>query len=137
MAQRRRPTYTPEFRAEAVRLVRTASESVPKIARDLGISLGSLRGWVAATRPAPDVPLTDDERSELRRLRREVHELRMERDILKNVWSAPPLQGVTRAMAETACVNVSGLQVEPQLLALMESARTDPHKAFGHDRPHF
>jgi transposase len=83
MAQRRRPTYTPEFKAEAVRLVRTSSDSVPKIARDLGISLGSLRSWIAATRPPSDVPLTDDERSELRRLRRDVRELRMERDILK------------------------------------------------------
>ena len=36
------------------------------------------------------------------------------------------------ADGEVVCVNVSGLLVEPQLLALMESARTDPHKAFGH-----
>jgi len=83
MAQRRRPTYAPEFKAEAVRLVRTSSDPVTKIARDLGISMSTLRLWVAATRPTADVPLTDDERSELRRLRREVRELRMERDILK------------------------------------------------------
>ena len=83
MAQRRRPTYAPEFKAEAVRLVRTSSDPVTKIARDLGVSMSTLRLWVAATRPTPELPLTDDERSELRRLRREVRELRMERDILK------------------------------------------------------
>jgi transposase len=83
MAQRRRPTYTPEFKAEAVRLVRTSSDSLTKIARDLGIGGPTLRTWVEATRPKAESPLTDDERSELRRLRRENRELRMERDILK------------------------------------------------------
>ena len=83
MAQRRRPTYTPEFKAEAVRLVRTSSDGLSTIARDLGISVSTLRLWTEATRPKPEVPLTDDERTELRRLRRENRELRMERDILK------------------------------------------------------
>jgi transposase len=80
---RRRPTYSAEFKAEAVRRARTSEESLLSIARDLGISPGSLKTWVEATRPKPDVPLTDDERSELRRLRKEVRELRMEREILK------------------------------------------------------
>ena len=83
MAQRRRPSYTPEFKAEAVRMVRTSSESVSKIARDLGVNVASLRTWVSAARPKGEAPLTDDERGELRRLRRENRELRMERDILK------------------------------------------------------
>jgi transposase len=83
MAQRRRPTYTPEFKAEAVRLVRTSLDPLTKIARDLGVGPATLRLWANATRPQPDVPLTDDERSELRRLRRENRELRLERDILK------------------------------------------------------
>ena len=83
MAQRRRPSYAPEFKAEAVRLVRTSADPLAKIARDVGVSVSTLRLWVDATRPKPDVPLTDDERGELRRLRREVRELRMERDILK------------------------------------------------------
>jgi len=82
MARSRQPRYTPEFKAEAVRLVRSSSDSVAKIARDLGISQQSLRLWVQAAQPAT-VQLTDDERSELRRLRRENRELRMERDILK------------------------------------------------------
>ena len=83
MAQRRRPTYAPEFRAEAVKRVRNSNESVAAIARDLGITVGSLRRWIDASRPQPDVVLTDDERTELKRLRREVRELRMEREILK------------------------------------------------------
>jgi putative transposase len=84
MAQsRRRPRYTPEFKAEAVRMVRTSPDAIPKIARDLGISAAALRLWVQAAQPAGTPPLTDDERSELRRLRRENRELRMERDILK------------------------------------------------------
>jgi transposase len=90
---RRRPVYSPEFRAEAIRRVRTSEESANNIAKDLGVSYATLRTWVEATRPKPEVPLTDDERSELRRLRKENRELRMEREILKNVWSAPPLQG--------------------------------------------
>jgi transposase len=83
MAQRRRPTYAPEFRAEAVKRVRTSNESVAAIARDLGISMASLRAWIAQARPQPEVVLTDDERSELKRLRKQVRELQMERDILK------------------------------------------------------
>jgi transposase len=83
MARRRRVIYPPEFRAEAVRRARNSTESLAAIARDLGISAGSLQTWVNAARPQPDVPLTDDERVELKRLRKEVRELRMEREILK------------------------------------------------------
>jgi len=80
---RNHPAYPAEFKAEAVRQVRTSSESVPTIARELGVSVWTLRAWVQATRPKPEVPLTDDERSELTRLRRENRVLREEREILK------------------------------------------------------
>lgn len=80
---RRRPQYSPEFRAEAVRRVRNSDEPITSIARDLGVSHVTLRTWVEATRPKPDIPLTDDERSELKKLRKENRELRMEREILK------------------------------------------------------
>jgi len=83
MARRRRPTYSPEFKAEAVRLVRTSRESMQQIARDLGVSRETLRQWLEATRPAPAEPLTSDERNELQQLRREVRQLREEREILK------------------------------------------------------
>ena len=40
------PRYSAEFRAEAIRLVRTSGKSKAAIAHDLGISLGALRAWV-------------------------------------------------------------------------------------------
>ncbi len=47
MAKPRVP-YPPEFKEEAVRLVRSSDEKwpIPKIARDLGVSPESLRNWV-------------------------------------------------------------------------------------------
>ena len=84
MARRRRPTYSPEFRAEAVRRVRNSDEPLKAIAADLGIAPITLRTWIAAgSRPKPEAPVTEDERTELQRLRKQVRELEMERDILK------------------------------------------------------
>ena len=83
MGRPRRNRYSPEFRGEAIRLVRSSTDPLAKIARDLGVNPETLRVWVQAARPPSEVPLTDDERSELTRLRREVRQLQMERDILK------------------------------------------------------
>ena len=83
MGRRRRPTYSAEFKAEAIRLVRTSSDALSKIARDLGVQPGTLRAWLEATRPPAAEPLTTDERTELTQLRRENRRLREERDILK------------------------------------------------------
>ena len=83
MGRPHRNRYSPEFRVEAIRLVRSSPDPLAKVARDLGVNPETLRLWVQAARPSSAVPLTDDERGELSRLRREVRELRMERDILK------------------------------------------------------
>ena len=83
MARRRHLIYSPEFRAEAVRRVRNSDESLKAIAADLSISPVTRRTWVEASRPKPEVPLTDDARTELRRVRKENRELKMEREILK------------------------------------------------------
>jgi transposase len=66
-----------------VRRATNSEETLQAITRDLGISLPTLRRWIADSRAAPDVPLSDDERTELKRLRREVRELKLEREILK------------------------------------------------------
>ena len=82
---RTHPPYPPEFRAEAVGLVRAKEEPLAQIARDLGVSAWTLRGWVkqAEIDAGQRDGLTSEEREELRRLRRENRILREEREILR------------------------------------------------------
>ncbi len=79
--------YPPEFKEQAVQLVRASGERwpIPKIARDLGVSPETLRNWVnqAEVDAGDREGLTTEEREELRRLRREVKVLKEEREILK------------------------------------------------------
>jgi transposase len=78
--------YTPEFKAEAVRLVRSATDKpASQIARELGVSDNALRSWVkqAQIDQGELDGLTTEEREELRRLRKENKVLRQEREILK------------------------------------------------------
>ena len=83
MGRPRRIRYTPEFKAEAVRLVQTTDRPINEIAKSLGVTAKTLHDWLRALRPSPTERLSEDERSELHRLRRENAQLQMERDILK------------------------------------------------------
>jgi len=78
--------YPPEFKEEAVRLVKSSDEKYPisKIARDLDVTTETLRKWVkqAEIDAGDKEALTTKEKEELRRLRREVKVLREEREIL-------------------------------------------------------
>ena len=78
--------FDEDFKAGAVRLVFETGKPIAQVARELGVNEGTLGNWVAAARRARDggnAPLTEDERAELARLRRENGELRMQRDVLK------------------------------------------------------
>ena len=78
--------YSEEFRDESVRLVLESERSVAEAARELGISVWTLRGWVKKRREQTRqglVPRRETLEEEIRRLRREVSVLRQEREILK------------------------------------------------------
>ena len=80
----KRNKYDREFREGAVRIVKETSKPIAQIARDLGINEGTLGNWVAGDREARQGidGLSASEVEELKRLRAEVAELRMERDVL-------------------------------------------------------
>jgi transposase len=86
MGSMTRRRFDPDFRAGAVRIVKETGRSIAQVARELGINAGTLANWVTmdrlATQPA-DGRLSESEREELLRLRRENVELAMERDVLK------------------------------------------------------
>jgi transposase len=101
---RSRPTYSPEFRADAVALLRRSDRSLAQVAEDLGVAGVTLRDWYnrdemvkkarkgkATAKPVPAAVRKDesaeDRAARLERenaaLRKEVDSLRMDREILK------------------------------------------------------
>jgi transposase len=87
MAKRKRRSFTPEFKAEAVRLCQAGDRTVRQVAKDLDLTETALREWVRRAEvdagQGPPGALTTAEREELMRLRRENKRLQMEREILK------------------------------------------------------
>ena len=91
---RTRPAYPAEYRAQIVALHR-AGRSSEELAREFEPCGHTIRGWIraadrASRLPGRGEPLSDAEREELQRLRRENRQLRMERDILSKAaaWCA-------------------------------------------------
>jgi len=85
MPKESRRRFDPEFREGAVRVWRETGKPIAQVARDLGINEGTLGNWIARDQAARDGAdgLSRDDVAELKRLRAEVAELRMERDVLK------------------------------------------------------
>ena len=82
--RRVRRVFTAEYKAQAVELVRSSGKSACQVAIDLDLTETSLREWVKLAEQAATGKLVDeDERAELKRLREENRELRMQRDFLK------------------------------------------------------
>ena len=78
--------FSPEFREQVVRAVIDSSRTVADVAREFNVvGPETLRNWVNAYRRAhPDVvpAVSEPERAELERLRKEIRELKAEREFL-------------------------------------------------------
>jgi transposase len=84
--------YPPEFKRQMVELVRSG-RTPQELSREFEPSAGAIRNWVRQAdldEGRRNDGLTSDEREELRRLKRENRQLRMEREILKKAaaWFA-------------------------------------------------
>ncbi len=87
MAKRKRRSFTDEYKAEVVELIRKSGKSVGAVCRDLDLTETAVRRWVAQAEinsgGGHTGALTTVEREELAALRKQVKTLEMEREILK------------------------------------------------------
>ncbi len=85
--RRARRKFTDEFKAGVVRLVLDEGKTAGAVARELDLTDSAVREWVARAQAertkGKSGGLTTAEREELARLRKEVRELKLERDVLK------------------------------------------------------
>jgi transposase len=81
----KRARFSPEFKAEAVKLVIDGSRPIAQVARELSMNPGTLGNWVDQHReahPVTEIPLNVSERVRLKELESEVRELRMKNEFL-------------------------------------------------------
>jgi transposase len=88
MGKKERRFYTKEFKSEAVNLITEQGYEVAEAARNLGVHQSLLRRWKKQSEKDgahafPGKGHMTPEKEELQRLRKEVKQLRMEREILK------------------------------------------------------
>ena len=78
-----RRSFTPEFKQDAVDLCRRSGKSECQVAREVGIPQSTLNRWMRQTAGAPAGNKSFVATEELKLMRRELDQVRMERDILK------------------------------------------------------
>ena len=80
--------YSAEFKLEAVRRIERTGEPVSRVAADLGVNENTMHGWLKRYREKPMMPFPGSgklspEDEQVRKLEREIRELREENEILK------------------------------------------------------
>ena len=88
MAGKTRRIYSEQFKADAIKLVLASGRAVRQVARELDLDPGSLHTWMRQRRKrAGDVieaqPASETLEEEVRRLRRDLANVKEERDFLK------------------------------------------------------
>ncbi|MFI5297400.1 MAG: IS3 family transposase [Polyangiales bacterium] len=144
MAKRSRRKFTPEFKADAVRLCAPGGKSPGEVARQFDLSESSVRKWVnqaeADASPTPTDLLTTAERTELSELRRRVKRLEMEREIPKKSggllregervrfafvfeWKAHWPVAVICEVLDVSCSGYYAWKVRPEAARVRDDAR--------------
>ncbi|MEI7943055.1 MAG: transposase [Candidatus Riflemargulisbacteria bacterium] len=77
-------TYDKEFKEQAVQMAICSNKKLKDVAGSLGIPSSTLRGWVESKEYTS---ISKEELSEIKRLKKELAEVRMERDILKKAMA--------------------------------------------------
>jgi transposase len=90
MGRRKRRSFTREYKAEVVRLVRASEKngkSIGQVAHEMDLTETSVRAWVKQAeideKNDPHGPMTTDDKLENTRLKRELRIVTMERDFLR------------------------------------------------------
>jgi transposase len=104
--------YPDQFRHDAVQMALAISESRASVARRLGVNETTLRNWVAnhlaeEARAANPLSVSPSELEELRRLRREVEELRVEKEILRKAAAYFAQETIRSAASDSSPIIVT------------------------------
>lgn len=80
--------YSAEFKLEAIKRLEKSGDPLTKIAAELGVKPTTMQGWVNKYRKSPEAPFPGSgnlkpEDEKVRKLEREVRELKEENEILK------------------------------------------------------
>jgi transposase len=81
---RKKHIYSPEFKTQAISLVREANRPASEVARELGINVNTLYNWLSsAPSTSPKKIANNESDAEIKRLRKALAQAELERDILK------------------------------------------------------
>lgn len=83
-----RKTYTPEFKLEMIKLIEEQGQKIGAVANQYEIGESSLKAWLKRYRaeqqgnPLAEGNALTEEQREIQRLKKEITQLKLERDIL-------------------------------------------------------
>jgi transposase len=96
--KREKRSFSPEFRLECAQLVVDQGYTIKAACESMGVSKSTLENWVRQLRQerqgeTPKAGAMTPEQRRIQELEKRIRRIEMEKDILKNVWSAPGMQG--------------------------------------------
>ena len=85
MSVNREKIYSPEFRESSAKLAIESRNTIAHTARDLGVKISTLHTWISkySRNKSPNIMNDEKLHEELKRLKKEIAQVTMERDILK------------------------------------------------------